>query len=118
MWLRSELNLCVCGPLQDPPFKEKSCCLSSHVKIITEIDKLFCRRMIRNLFWPALILLASLKGYSQISQTDTLGNATLADCVDYAIKHQPFVQQSLIDEKIAEANIRARLADWFPQVNL
>jgi outer membrane protein len=75
--------------------------------------------MIRNLFFFVLIaVLGSLKGYTQSSQNDTLPNATLPACVQYALNHQPFIQQSLIDERIAEATIRTRLADWFPQLNL
>jgi outer membrane protein len=53
------------------------------------------------------------------SRTDTvLQDATLAGCVQYAITHQPVVQQSLLDEAITEKQIQARLADWYPQVNL
>jgi outer membrane protein TolC len=92
--------------------------LSLHLKIIAEIDELFSR-MIRNLFFlVAFAFLCSLKGFAQSSQIDTLANATLPACVQYALKHQPYIQQSLIDEKIAEATIRTKLADWFPQLNL
>jgi outer membrane protein TolC len=52
-------------------------------------------------------------------KTDTiLQSATLNDCVSYALKHQPSVQQFRIDEEITENNIRNRLADWYPQVSL
>jgi len=74
--------------------------------------------MIRNLSFLALVFFCSLKGFAQSSEKDTLVNATLPACVQYALKHQPFVQQSLVDEKIAEATIRTKLADWFPQLNL
>ena len=88
-----------------------------HLKIIAEIE-LFSR-MIRNLFSLFVIcFLCSFKAVAQSSQDDSLSNATLSACVQYALKHQPFIQQSLIDEKIAEATIRTRLADWYPQLNL
>lgn len=45
-------------------------------------------------------------------------NATLQNCVQYAIKHFPLVQQALIDEQITEHQIKSKLADWFPQINL
>ena len=60
----------------------------------------------------------SLKGFSQSSPNDSLPNATLPACVQYALAHQPHMQQSLIDEKIAHATIRTKLADWFPQISL
>jgi outer membrane protein len=50
-------------------------------------------------------------------ETPLLQKATLQDVVDYAIKNQPVIQQSLIDERITENQIRSRLADWYPQIN-
>ena len=47
-----------------------------------------------------------------------LGEANLQNCVQYALKHQPAVNQSLIDEQIADREIKSRLADWLPQLNL
>lgn len=47
----------------------------------------------------------------------TLQEITLKAAIDYSIKHQPSVQQSLIDEKLTENAIRSKLADWYPQVN-
>ena len=46
-----------------------------------------------------------------------LTQATLQDVIAYAIKNQPVIQQSLIDERITENQVRSRLADWYPQVN-
>ena len=55
-----------------------------------------------------------------LSQTNdsTLENANLDNCVHYAIRHQPLIIQSLIDEEITDKSIRTKLADWFPQLNL
>ncbi|WP_031529056.1 TolC family protein [Dyadobacter crusticola] len=50
-------------------------------------------------------------------QAPELEQATLQDVVAYAIKNQPVIQQSLIDERITENQIRSRLADWYPQIN-
>jgi outer membrane protein len=47
-----------------------------------------------------------------------LREANLQNCVQYALKHQPVVNQSLIDEQIADREIKSRLADWYPQLNL
>src|SRR5258706_6564877 len=46
-----------------------------------------------------------------------LKKATLEEVVDYAIKHQPIIQQSLIDQKTTETTIKGKLADWYPQLN-
>ncbi|HEY2727714.1 MAG TPA: TolC family protein [Parafilimonas sp.] len=45
-------------------------------------------------------------------------DATLQQCVQYALLHEPGFQQSLIDQQIVNAEIKTRLADWYPQVNL
>jgi outer membrane protein len=45
-----------------------------------------------------------------------LTTATLENVIQYALKHQPLVQQSLIDERITETTIRSKLADWYPQL--
>lgn len=55
---------------------------------------------------------------SQNVADTTLQDATLAACVRFAITHQPVIQQSLLDESITERQIQAKLADWYPQVNL
>lgn len=46
-----------------------------------------------------------------------LAEVTLQSAIDYAIKNQPVIQKSLVDEQITEHNIRSKLADWYPQVN-
>jgi len=51
-------------------------------------------------------------------------NAVLADsagvdeCVQYALKHYPEVQQQYINEKITNSQIKTRLADWYPQIGM
>lgn len=41
----------------------------------------------------------------------------LREAVEYALQNQPAIQQAEVDEEITAANIRSRLADWYPQVN-
>ncbi|CAG4995269.1 Outer membrane protein TolC [Dyadobacter sp. CECT 9275] len=48
---------------------------------------------------------------------ETLENANLEGIIQYAIKNQPVIQKSLIDERITENQIRSKLADWYPQIN-
>jgi outer membrane protein TolC len=46
-----------------------------------------------------------------------LRDATLPEIIQYALKNQPTIQQSLIDEKITDLQIKSKLADWYPQVD-
>ncbi|MDR3610569.1 MAG: TolC family protein [Ignavibacteriaceae bacterium] len=54
----------------------------------------------------------------QKTQSDTIMHrGTLKECIEYAFIHQPFIQQSLLDEEIISHEVNSRLADWFPQLN-
>ena len=55
-----------------------------------------------------------------IAQTgdSLLGEATLQNCIQYALKKQPAINQSQIDELVADREIKSKLADWLPQLNL
>lgn len=69
----------------------------------------------------AVILLTLFFPYSSKAQNtppDSLSqDATLEKVVQYALVHQPAVQQALIDEEITEKTIKGKLADWYPQIN-
>lgn len=49
---------------------------------------------------------------------DTLANATLDACVQFALKHYPLMQQALLDEQITDRQIKSKLADWYPQLGV
>jgi outer membrane protein TolC len=71
-------------------------------------------------YWIAVAMLFVLpfSSFGQTAAADTLlPEVTLQNAIGYAIKHQPGIQQSLIDEQITETTIRSKLADWYPQVN-
>lgn len=53
---------------------------------------------------------------AQTQQDSTLQGATLQQCIDYALKNQPQVKQSLIDEEIGERDINSALSGWLPQI--
>jgi outer membrane protein TolC len=60
----------------------------------------------------------SVSAFTQTrSQDSLLSEVTLQSAIKYAIKNQPAIQQSLLDEEITKSEIRSRLADWYPQVN-
>ncbi|HEY0433350.1 MAG TPA: TolC family protein, partial [Chitinophagaceae bacterium] len=74
--------------------------------------------MIRNLLVFLGAFSISSDSFTQQISKDSLPVATLNDCVQYALRHQPLVQAAVVDERITEATIRSRLADWYPQLNL
>jgi len=49
---------------------------------------------------------------------DTVNGAILdlEDCIKYALRHQPALNQSLIDEAIARTNNSIAVSNWLPQV--
>ncbi len=70
-------------------------------------------------FIQVIILFLAPSIFSQIknSPDSLLHNATLQDCIQFALENQPSIKQSLIDESITNQEIKSKLADWFPQLN-
>ena len=60
----------------------------------------------------------SMPAWAQKAPDTVLQQATLSQVVDFALKHYPLVQQALLDEQITDRQIRSKLADWYPQLNL
>jgi outer membrane protein TolC len=53
---------------------------------------------------------------AQVNKDSLLTQATLQQCIQYALDHQPSVKQARLQEEIISYNIRSRLADWYPQI--
>lgn len=64
------------------------------------------------------VALYSAPSYAQKASDSLLPQASLKDCIQYALSHQPVVKQTLLDQDITEYNIKSKLADWYPQVGL
>jgi outer membrane protein TolC len=64
------------------------------------------------LFLPGLIF-----SQQRVGDSSLLDNATLQDCIQYAIRHNPDLQNAKINEDVTETIIKSKLADWYPQVN-
>ena len=79
------------------------------VKKIRSAGKEVC--MLLFLFLPHAILAQSN------NDSAFLSSATLQDCIQYAIRHNPDLQNAKINEDITETIIKSKLADWYPQVN-
>ena len=63
------------------------------------------------------IIIPSLLAAQTGGADSLLHEASLDNVVEYALSHQPAVQQAEIDEEIADKVIKGKLADWLPQVN-
>lgn len=64
-----------------------------------------------------ICLFLSVSALSQSVRRDSsIKVATVQSCVQYALDHQPYIQQSYLDERITDRQISSRLADWYPQV--
>ncbi|MEO6134769.1 MAG: TolC family protein [Ginsengibacter sp.] len=51
------------------------------------------------------------------SDSSSLTNATLQNCIRYAITHNPDLQNAKLNEDITETVIKSKLSEWYPQVN-
>src|SRR5258705_5843281 len=73
----------------------------------------------RRLSGPATLfaLCLAVQLNAQQAADSILQQATLPNIIQYALKRQPAVQQSLADEKITELEVKSRLSAWYPQVN-
>ena len=70
--------------------------------------------------FPLVILSFLILPFNLLAQSkqDTLpATLTLNQCIDYALRNQPAVQQAGIDEAINERDIRIGLSSWLPQIN-
>lgn len=66
----------------------------------------------------SILFFLNLSAKAQQKQDSLLTDATIEQCEQYALVHLPAINQSLIDEKIVNAEIKTRLADWYPQLGL
>jgi outer membrane protein TolC len=65
----------------------------------------------------ALLFLTPILNYAQPASDSLLQVASLDNVIQYALTHQPIVQQAQVDEEIADKVIKGKLADWYPQIN-
>jgi outer membrane protein TolC len=65
----------------------------------------------------ALFIFCSSHVLSQTASDSILKEPTLSNIIQYALKNQPAVQQSLMNEAITQLQIKSKLSDWYPQVN-
>src|SRR5688572_30144980 len=78
---------------------------------------LFSPQKIRLYACTGLIAIMPVLTLAQTTSDSVLQVATLDKVVEYALAHQPAVQQAAVDEEIADKVIKGKLADWYPQIN-
>ena len=55
---------------------------------------------------------------AQQNGTDSvIDQATLTNCIHYAINHNPNIKNAILDEAITETTIKSKLSEWYPQIN-
>ena len=69
------------------------------------------------LFSIPILLPDLLYAQTEAREPQNLSNATLQECIDYALGNRPGVKQSVIDEEIGETDIKSALSGWLPQIN-
>ncbi len=66
----------------------------------------------------ALFLATGNGAFAQTGLPDTTGKTyTLGECISIALQNQPAVRQAMLDEEIADRQIKASLSGWAPQIN-
>lgn len=68
------------------------------------------------IFLLFLVSSSIVKG-QQSDSLPALKDATLQSCIQYAIQHNPDIENAKINQDITETIIKSKLADWYPQVN-
>lgn len=76
------------------------------------------RKILYALFVSSGLIVLFPAAHAQKTPDTVLQQATLPQVVDFALKHYPLIQQALLDEQITDRQIRSKLADWLPQLNL
>lgn len=76
------------------------------------------KNSINLLIWVLLINVMPLGTAAQSSLPDTTGKTySLAEVIAIALKNQPAIRQSMLDEQIGDRQIKANLSGWMPQLN-
>jgi outer membrane protein TolC len=82
-----------------------------------QVVKFFLRYKKIYFIYGILIVISGTSFAQRTDSLPTLSEATLENCVQYALQHNPDIQNAKIDQQITETQIQSKLADWYPQVN-
>jgi outer membrane protein TolC len=79
--------------------------------------KFFLRYKRLYLIYGILVVTSGTLFAQRNDSLPTLAEASLQNCIQYAIQHNPDIQNAKIDQQITEAQIQNKLSDWYPRVN-
>ena len=66
----------------------------------------------------SFLLFVKFPAQAQKKADTLLPDATLTACINYALVHQPLILLSLLNERISDEQVKIKLADWYPQLNV
>lgn len=76
-------------------------------------------RVTRFLWLATGLITSAFPCHAQYQSTaDSVPQFTLSQCIQYALQHQPALNQAMINVAIARATNAINLAGWYPQVNV
>jgi outer membrane protein TolC len=75
------------------------------------------RRILPFFLIPCLIF-SSFQTQAQQPLPDSIQSLTLDQCIDYAFKHQPALNQAYIYQSITKTTNAISVSGWYPQINL
>ena len=95
----------------------------SHLIFLITSAGTVCRgfkKRVQLLFYLTAVLISIPESiYSQNGyQSDTVKSYSLEQCIDYALKHQPLLNQSIINQSIVKTSNAVNLSGWLPQLSL
>jgi outer membrane protein TolC len=82
-------------------------------------SKLMKLRIMQLFFLTAILIFPTASSYSQNNlSSDSVNSFTLGDCIKYALKYQPALKQSIINQSIVRTSNAINLSGWLPQLSL
>jgi outer membrane protein TolC len=87
--------------------------------ILKKIDFFYRVRVLRSILLISVFLPGSYFAHAQtMGLPDSSQSLTLDQCIAYAFKHQPYLQQANINVSITKITNAINQSGWYPQVNL
>ena len=95
-------------------------CPEGHFSVNLTMDmSKIARAAIKLVFTVAGWICISMGAFAQTGNgQDTAGTLTLDQCVDYALKHQPIINQAIIGQAIVKATNAINTSGWLPQAGI
>jgi len=96
---------------------EKHLIAGNYISIVNSIVTEYRIRLL--LYFTAALIVYPIRTYSQNnSLSGAVKSFTLEQCINYALRHQPALDQSIINQSIARTGNAINLSGWLPQLNL